>query len=242
MNEVQPRLKLARPLDLGAQSEFRLGGLRVDPATRTVFAGGRKKSVEPRVMQVLVALARAEGVVSRDQLIDRCWGGRIVGDDAINSCLAKVRALRDFGEGPSFEIETIPRVGYRLRRSAERPENSPAKEKSGRQLWWHFWGAAAVLAVLAAAYASRLWFDRPANTWQVASYDLVANSAMEERMPALSRMPISLSIGPLRTLLPQPTYISKTSLRTKPQPFPRRRRAGAILRRPGHRRGTVSPL
>jgi TolB-like protein/DNA-binding winged helix-turn-helix (wHTH) protein/Tfp pilus assembly protein PilF len=115
MNEVPRQLNSARPLDLGAEGDFRLGVLNVAPATRIVSAGERQKIIEPRVMQVLVALARAEGVVvSRDQLIERCWGGRIVSDDAVNSCLAKVRALRDFAQGPSFEIETIPRVGYRL--------------------------------------------------------------------------------------------------------------------------------
>ncbi|MBV8800847.1 MAG: PD40 domain-containing protein [Alphaproteobacteria bacterium] len=69
------------------------------------------------MMQVLVALARANGaVLSRDELIRQCWGGRIVGDDAINRCVSKVRQLADLG-GKAFEIETIPRVGYRLRRT-----------------------------------------------------------------------------------------------------------------------------
>ena len=45
-------------------------------------------------MQVLVALARRRGqVVSRDQLIETCWAGRVVGEDAINRCIAKVRRL-----------------------------------------------------------------------------------------------------------------------------------------------------
>jgi hypothetical protein len=35
-------------------------------------------------MEVLVALARANGaVVSREALIESCWGGRTVSDDAI---------------------------------------------------------------------------------------------------------------------------------------------------------------
>jgi len=64
-------------------------------------------------MQVLVALARADGaVVSRDQLIERCWGGRLVGDDAINSCVAKVRALAAMTSPSAFDIETIPDVAF----------------------------------------------------------------------------------------------------------------------------------
>lgn len=45
-------------------------------------------------MQVLVALHRRMGsVVSRDELTQSCWEGRVVGEDAINRCLAKVRRL-----------------------------------------------------------------------------------------------------------------------------------------------------
>ena len=69
-------------------------------------------------MQVLVCLARAEGaVVSRDDLIRCCWGGRIVGEDAINHCVAKVRQIASTADAPAFAIETIARVGYRLKRS-----------------------------------------------------------------------------------------------------------------------------
>jgi tetratricopeptide (TPR) repeat protein len=51
-------------------------------------------------------------VVSRDSLVVSCWGGRAIGDDAINRCVAKVRRLA--GEAAGFRIETIARVGYRL--------------------------------------------------------------------------------------------------------------------------------
>jgi DNA-binding winged helix-turn-helix (wHTH) protein len=65
-------------------------------------------------MQVLVALARADGgVVSQSELIDTCWSGRIVGEDAIYRCIVRLRALAATLEG-AFCIETIARVGYRL--------------------------------------------------------------------------------------------------------------------------------
>ena len=67
-------------------------------------------------MKVLVALGRTPDIViSRDELVRQCWGGRIVGDDAINSCIAKVRRLAGLTGDPAFKIETIPRIGYRLR-------------------------------------------------------------------------------------------------------------------------------
>ena len=101
---------------LAAEPDFALGDLAIHPSVREVVRGGERQQVEPRVMQVLVALARAGGaVVSRDALISRCWDGRVVGEAAINRCIFKLRELADAGEGrSSFHIETIARVGYRL--------------------------------------------------------------------------------------------------------------------------------
>jgi len=100
-------------VDLAREPAFWLGDAQVRPSMRDVIAGGRRQVVEPRVMQVLVALARRQGeVVSRDELIQTCWGGRVVSEDAIDRCIGAVRRLaRAFG---GFDIETIARVGHRL--------------------------------------------------------------------------------------------------------------------------------
>ncbi len=104
------------PVRLAAEPDFALGELAIHPSVREVVRDGRRHQVEPRVMQVLVALARANGaVVSRDELIHRCWDDRVVGEAAINRCIFKLRELADAGGGTaSFHIETIARVGYRL--------------------------------------------------------------------------------------------------------------------------------
>jgi tetratricopeptide (TPR) repeat protein len=64
---------------------------------------------------VLVALARADGgILSRDDLTRRCWEGRVVGEDAINRVISRLRRAADtIGQG-GFRIETITKVGYRL--------------------------------------------------------------------------------------------------------------------------------
>src|SRR5690349_11749251 len=104
----------SRPVDLAQEPDFRLGSLQVRPSLREVVPGACEREVlEPRVMQVLVALARRpDQVVSRDQLIDACWAGRVVGEDAINRCIGRVRRLAETHGG--FAVETIARVGYRL--------------------------------------------------------------------------------------------------------------------------------
>lgn len=94
--------------------DFQLGGAHVRPSIRSIETPAGIATVEPRVMQVLVALADAKGaVLSRDDLLSLCWGGRLVGEDAINRAVAEARRLSQ-AEGSGFHIETIPRIGYRL--------------------------------------------------------------------------------------------------------------------------------
>jgi TolB-like protein/DNA-binding winged helix-turn-helix (wHTH) protein len=102
-------------VNLAETSDFDLGGLRVSPARRQVFMSGECRDLEPKVAQVLIALASASpAVVSRDRLVEQCWDGRIVGDDALNRCILALRHLaREFSPEP-FAIETVPRVGYSL--------------------------------------------------------------------------------------------------------------------------------
>ena len=99
---------------LAHEPPFTIGTLAVDPATRQIMGDGRRETLEPRVMQVLVALYRAGSIVTRDELIQRCWDGRIVTDDAINRVLSRIRNVAEHIGGGSFKIETIARVGYRL--------------------------------------------------------------------------------------------------------------------------------
>lgn len=104
---------LPRPIELAHCPPLFIGTLEVRPATREVIGEHLREVIEPRVMQVLVALAEAPGeILSRSDLTDRCWEGRIVGEDAINRVLSRLRALARTTGG--FRIETINKVGYRL--------------------------------------------------------------------------------------------------------------------------------
>lgn len=99
---------------LAHEPPFALGWLAVDPPTRQVHSNGVSETLEPRVMQVLVALARARGaIVTRDELFGQCWGGRVVGEDSINRVTSRLRQVSD-KFGGAYRVETITKVGYRL--------------------------------------------------------------------------------------------------------------------------------
>ncbi|MGH6985336.1 MAG: winged helix-turn-helix domain-containing tetratricopeptide repeat protein [Caulobacteraceae bacterium] len=123
------------PIELAREADFRLGALSIEPALRRLaHPDGREEIVQPRVMQVLVALARAEGrILTRDDLQARCWSGVVVGEDAITRVLGRLRRLSEtIGRG-EFALQTIAKVGYRLTRgeptlsprATERPSDAP---------------------------------------------------------------------------------------------------------------------
>ncbi len=144
-----------RPVKLAREADFRLGALLIKPSRLEVVAGARRQLLEPRVMQVLVALARMQDeVVSRDELIDACWGGRIVGEDAINRCISRLRRLAETLDG-GFAIQTVARVGYRLNPAP------PQQPLSGFRSWTSVWSIRSALVV-----AARLAVSSPhKNKW-----------------------------------------------------------------------------
>ena len=79
-------------------------------------------------MQVLVSLWRADGaVLTRDDLLRACWEGRVVGEDAINRVMSRLRRVAADHAEAGFRVETITKVGYRLvLDGASEPEPLPA--------------------------------------------------------------------------------------------------------------------
>ncbi len=107
--------ELSAMIDLAHCDDFGIGAVTVRPSSRELSSTAGTVMVEPKVMQVLVALARTDGrVVSRDDLVAQCWNGRIVGDDAINRIIGKLRRVAEAVGPNAFRVETVARTGYRL--------------------------------------------------------------------------------------------------------------------------------
>ena len=94
----------------------RLGGLTLDPRSRTVRGGDSAVELRPREFGVLLHLVHAGGqVVPFDELQDVQWSGHDDGDSAMRSCMYRLRkALTDLPD-LNVEIETVRNRGYRLR-------------------------------------------------------------------------------------------------------------------------------
>jgi Tfp pilus assembly protein PilF len=113
MDATGPTTDGNAPIVLAREKPFRLGVVAVRPAACEVIWPAGRQRLEPRVMQVLVALVRARGeILTRDDLTQSCWDGRIVGEDALSRVMVKLRRAGE--EVGGWRLETTTKVGYRL--------------------------------------------------------------------------------------------------------------------------------
>ena len=183
MNEMIPGLR--RRVDLRLEAPFALGRLTVSPANLEVSGRDGVETLEPRVMQVLVALHRSRGeAVSREELSDLCWEGRIVGDDALNRSISRLR--KALAGDPAVSIDTVPKVGYRLRTPAApvRPGRSEPPQAGARRgapaLVWLVLGSVVVGGAAATMLAP--W----RGDWQASAIRPLTRDPGVETDPALS--------------------------------------------------------
>jgi len=163
----------ARPPPGDLQTGFVLDGWTVQPALTRVTRDGIDTRLEPRVMDVLVYLARHQGqLVSREELEASVWAGSIVSYDALTGAIQKLRkAFNDDPRRPRV-IETLSKKGYRLVAPVvpldgtaaatpvpARPATPPATR---RHLRWPVAGAGLVILLLALAGIRLL--DKPATS------------------------------------------------------------------------------
>jgi non-specific serine/threonine protein kinase len=110
---------------------YRCGELRVDPANRRFTRGSVEIALEPKAFAVLLTLlARADELVTRDELLDAVWGHRYVTPATLNRAMVLLRrAFNDDPEHPRF-IETVHGAGYRFVGTVERSVGSRGEARA----------------------------------------------------------------------------------------------------------------
>jgi DNA-binding winged helix-turn-helix (wHTH) protein/tetratricopeptide (TPR) repeat protein len=93
---------------------FQFGAWHVRPADNSISDGAASRQMEPRAMDVLVALCREPNtIISAEQLLEKCWGSTLHGDNPVHKTIAQLRkCLGDQSSAPVY-IETIRKRGYR---------------------------------------------------------------------------------------------------------------------------------
>ena len=87
----------------------------VDQAANTITAPSGVVELEPRVMDLLMLLARRPGeVVLKEEIVESLWGDVHVNEEALTRSVFKLRkALGDDARNPKY-IATVSKRGYRL--------------------------------------------------------------------------------------------------------------------------------
>ncbi|MEM7019616.1 MAG: winged helix-turn-helix domain-containing protein, partial [Pseudomonadota bacterium] len=94
---------------------FRLGEWIVDPMSGAFQKGDHTVHVEPKVMDVLLCLAKQPGqVISRDDLFMQVWGDVVVSEEVLTRCISELRTLLGDTSRERRFIKTIPKRGYAL--------------------------------------------------------------------------------------------------------------------------------
>ena len=88
--------------------DFRFADFEIDIARRELRSGGAVVHIEPQVFDLLVHLiSNRDRIVSKDELIEVIWQGRIVSEAALSSRISAARrVLGDSGNDQTL-IRTL---------------------------------------------------------------------------------------------------------------------------------------
>src|SRR3954454_13171240 len=116
--------------------KFDFDNCALDIGRRELRRDGELVPMQPQVFDLLAHLLKhRDHVVSRDDLIELGWGGRIVSDSTLDSRINAVRnAVGDNGKEQKL-IRTVPRKGLRFVGSVdEQPDSNPPAPASSEDI------------------------------------------------------------------------------------------------------------
>ena len=102
-------------IDEKLTDSFWIDDFKIDPYEFVMHGPRGEIPLEPKVMNVLIALSENQGqTVSRDVLMDKVWAVEFGSDESLTRAISVLRKNFDDGRGRHTVIETIPRKGYKL--------------------------------------------------------------------------------------------------------------------------------
>ncbi|MFC4822067.1 winged helix-turn-helix domain-containing protein [Dokdonella ginsengisoli] len=94
---------------------LRIGEHVIDVGALRIVTRPESARLTSKAMAVLIELVRHAGAtVTREQLLDRVWAGRVTTPDVLTQAIKELRRALADDVKPARYIETIPKVGYRL--------------------------------------------------------------------------------------------------------------------------------
>ncbi len=148
-------------MELG-RGEFRVGDWWVQPSFNRISRGSTQVHLRPKLMDILLLLARHAGeVVSSDEIVAAVWARAYLAESVVTRSIAELReALGDRAAQPLY-IETITKRGYRLVARVDGEERTtPVRGIARARPWaWAIAGGALAIPAIVGAF---LWQHRGA--------------------------------------------------------------------------------
>ena len=151
---------------------YAFGAFRLDPMRRVLTCNGEPTTVSPKIFDTLLYLVEnPQRIVSKDELLDAIWPGRVVEEANVSQTIFTLRKLLGDGDEKRF-IVTAPGRGYRFtapvriegwmppQPEAPRPSEAPASGAPPVR-WRSLFsrpmaaGAALIVTVLAVAFVAQ---------------------------------------------------------------------------------------
>ena len=95
--------------------DFRFDEFEIDLGQQELRRSGEVVRIEPQVFELLVYLVRnSNRIVSKEELIEAVWQGRVISEAALSSCVSAARrAIGDSGKDQRL-IRTASKRGFRF--------------------------------------------------------------------------------------------------------------------------------
>ena len=169
-----------------AEMQFWFGDYALDVGRRELTRGSDLISIGPQVFDLLVYLVQnRERVVSKDDLLEAVWHGRIVSESTLTSHINAVRkAVGDSGERQHL-IRTIARKGFRFVGEVKEDQGAPSSANLGRPMQSNETSNAPALALPDKPSIAVLPFQNMSGDPE---QEYFADGVVEEIITALSRM------------------------------------------------------
>ena len=99
--------------------KYKLGEWLVSPSDCTITKNDTVVTIEPKAMELLSLLAKANGeLVTRQAIMEEVWQGRYVSDYAVNNIVSSLRKYLNKDDSNAY-IKTRPKLGYQLSQKVE---------------------------------------------------------------------------------------------------------------------------
>jgi DNA-binding winged helix-turn-helix (wHTH) protein len=114
---------------------FVFDDFELDPELLELRRAGRLLDADRLVLRLLVALVRNAGrLVPKEELVEEVWQGRVVADNVITVCMARLRRTLEDRRGEKEIVATVYGRGYRFARPVVERGTSGSSQRAASDL------------------------------------------------------------------------------------------------------------